>query len=88
VAARGLNLVGLRRAGISKEGIRNLKEAYRILYRSQLPLEKALARIEKDIATDEVRQLVAFIRSSERGICRDARQPAASHGESSDDVQE
>ena len=78
VAARGLNLVGLRRAGIGKYAIRQLKEAYRILYRSQLPLEKALERIEKDIACDEARHLVAFIRSSERGICRDARQSSAS----------
>src|ERR1051325_9319786 len=73
VAAHGLNLVGLRRAGISKEAIRSLKEAYRILYRSGLPQEKALERIEKEIPTEEARQLIAFIRSSQRGICRDAR---------------
>src|SRR3990172_5322071 len=73
VAAHGLNLVGLRRAGISKDAIRQLKEAYRILYRSQLPLEKALERIEKEIPSEEARQLVAFIRSSKRGICRHAR---------------
>ncbi|MBI4480718.1 MAG: acyl-ACP--UDP-N-acetylglucosamine O-acyltransferase [Acidobacteria bacterium] len=73
VAAHGLNLVGLRRARISKDAIRQLKEAYRILYRSQLPLEKALERIEKEIPSDEARQLVAFIRGSKRGICRDAR---------------
>jgi UDP-N-acetylglucosamine acyltransferase len=73
VAVHGLNLVGLRRAGFSKETIRHLKEAYRILYRSQLPQEAALARIEKEIPTEEVRHLVMFVRSSKRGICRDAR---------------
>ena len=71
--ARGLNLVGLKRAGIGKEAIQKLKEAYRILYRAQLPLEAALARIEKDLPTEEARQLVAFIRSSKRGICRDTQ---------------
>ena len=71
--ARGLNLVGLKRAGISKEAIQKLKEAYRILYRAQLPLEAALARIEKNLPTEEARQLVAFIRSSKRGICRDTQ---------------
>jgi len=73
VTARGLNLVGLRRAGIGKEAIRQLKEAYRILYRSGLALEDALARIEREIPTEEARRLVAFIRRSERGICRAAR---------------
>ena len=73
VTARGLNVVGLRRAGISKDAIRQLKLAYRILYRSRLPLEKALERIESEFPTPESRHLVAFIRSSRRGICRDAR---------------
>ena len=73
VAARGLNLVGLRRAGFAKETIRSLKQAYRILYRSGLPLAEALERIEREIPTPEARHLVEFIRSSKRGICRDAR---------------
>ncbi|MBI3934295.1 MAG: acyl-ACP--UDP-N-acetylglucosamine O-acyltransferase [Acidobacteria bacterium] len=83
IAAHGLNLVGLRRAGISKEAISKLKEAYQILYRSKLPLHPALERIEKEIPTEEARQLVAFIRGSKRGICRDARgvrQRGATHG--------
>jgi UDP-N-acetylglucosamine acyltransferase len=71
--ARGLNLVGLRRAGLGKETIRGLKLAYRILYRAQLPLEEALLRIEREIPTEEARRLVAFIRGSKRGICRDSR---------------
>jgi UDP-N-acetylglucosamine acyltransferase len=73
VAARGLNLVGLRRAGFSKDAIRQLKQAYRILYRSGLPLEQALKRIEQELPTPEARHLVEFIRGSKRGICRDAR---------------
>src|SRR3990172_1569803 len=50
VAARGLNLVGLRRAGIGQESIRQLKEAYRILCRSGLPQHQALERIEKEFS--------------------------------------
>ena len=73
VAIHGLNLVGLRRAGFTKEAIKQLKEAYRILYRSKLPLEVALTRIEQEVQTEEARQLVAFVRGSKRGICRDAR---------------
>jgi len=73
VTAHGLNLVGLRRAGFSKDAILQLKQAYQILYRSRLPLEEALDRIAKEIPTPEARHLVEFIRHSKRGICRDSR---------------
>src|SRR5438876_11558630 len=45
VAAHGLNLVGLKRAGFGETDIRALKAAYRFLYRSGLKLEDALQRI-------------------------------------------
>ena len=68
--ANGLNLVGLKRAGFSAEDVQALKQAYRILYRSQLKLETALGRIEHEIASPHTRHLVEFIRSSQRGISR------------------
>ncbi len=71
VAAVGLNLVGLKRAGYKHSDISALKKAYQILYRSGLKLEDALARIEAEIPTPEARHLVAFVRRSERGICRE-----------------
>ena len=71
VTAHGLNLVGLRRAGMSREAILGLKKAYRLLYRSGLKQEEALVRIEAEVPSEEAKELVAFIRSSERGICRD-----------------
>jgi UDP-N-acetylglucosamine acyltransferase len=71
VSAKGLNLIGLRRAGFSKEEIGALKSAYRILYRSGLKLEEALGRIEAELDTEHTRHLVRFIRSSKRGICRE-----------------
>jgi UDP-N-acetylglucosamine acyltransferase len=70
VEPRGLNLVGLKRAGFGAGQIAALKNAYRLLYRSGLKLEDALCRIETEIRTPEAAQLVRFIRSSERGICR------------------
>jgi UDP-N-acetylglucosamine acyltransferase len=70
VAPRGLNLVGLKRAGFAPEEIQALKSAYRILYRSGLKLEEALQRIETEVPTEHTRHLARFIRSSERGITR------------------
>jgi UDP-N-acetylglucosamine acyltransferase len=71
VEAKGLNLVGLRRAGFTPADIQLLKAAYWILFRSRLKLEAALERIEAELRGDSVRHLVAFIRSSKRGICRE-----------------
>jgi len=71
VAAHGLNLVGLKRAGFSADDIKALKAAYRLLYRSGLKLEEALQRIEAEIPTEHTRHLASFIRTSKRGICRE-----------------
>jgi len=71
VAARGLNLVGLKRAGYGHSDIVVLKKAYQLLYRAGLKLEEALARIELEIPTPETRHLVDFVRRSKRGICRE-----------------
>ncbi len=71
VVAKGLNLVGLKRAGYKLADISVLKRAYQILYRSGLKLADALARIEAEIPTPETAHLVEFIRRSERGICRE-----------------
>lgn len=71
IQAKGLNLVGLKRAGYKASDVSVLKKAYQILYRSGLKLEPALARIETEIPTQETLHLVRFIRSSERGICRE-----------------
>lgn len=66
----GVNLVGLQRAGVSSADISLLKKAYRLLYRSGLKLDAALSRIESECDSSYARDLVAFVRSSERGICR------------------
>jgi UDP-N-acetylglucosamine acyltransferase len=71
VAPKGLNIVGLRRAGFTIEQVTALKTAYRLLYRSGLKLEEALLRIETEAGTPETQHLVAFVRGSKRGICRE-----------------
>jgi UDP-N-acetylglucosamine acyltransferase len=74
--ARGLNVVGLRRAGVKAAQLRTLKEAYRLLVRSGLPLESALERAAAlgDPMADE---MVAFVRCSQRGFAHAARDGAA-----------
>ena len=70
VRPNGVNMVGLKRAGLSDSEIAALKAAYKILYRSGLKLKDALARIASELDTEHTRHLVKFIESSERGICR------------------
>jgi UDP-N-acetylglucosamine acyltransferase len=71
VEAKGLNLVGLKRAGYKASDLSTLKKAYQLLYRSGLKLQEALAKIETEIPTPDTLHLVDFIRRSERGICRE-----------------
>ena len=69
---RGINAVGLRRAGFSGETRRELKNAYHLLFRSAVTLEDALRELELS-ADENVRHLVNFIRGSRRGFTRAAR---------------
>jgi UDP-N-acetylglucosamine acyltransferase len=66
---RGLNSVGLKRAGFSDETRRALKDAYRLLFRSATPLEDALRQIDA-MADENVAHLATFIRGSSRGFTR------------------
>jgi UDP-N-acetylglucosamine acyltransferase len=68
----GLNTVGLKRHRFSEEALRALKRAYRIIFRSNLTLEKALKQVEEDeiARLAEVQHLVQFIHQSKRGISR------------------
>lgn len=68
--AVGLNVVGLKRAGVCEEDLRVLKRAYRLLYRSKLPRQSALAEIE-GLSNEYSRRLADFVRGSERGVCHD-----------------
>jgi len=66
---RGVNSVGLRRGGFSEEERRALKEAYKLLFRSTMPIQDALRELEQ-VDDENVAYLVRFIRSSKRGFIR------------------
>jgi UDP-N-acetylglucosamine acyltransferase len=76
--ARAVNVVGLRRAGIGLAATRALRDAYRTLLRSGLPLAAA---VENLAASDDplVRELAEFARASPRGFSHAA--PGAADGE-------
>ncbi|MBI5793219.1 MAG: acyl-ACP--UDP-N-acetylglucosamine O-acyltransferase [Rhodocyclales bacterium] len=69
--ARGLNLVGLKRNGFSREDIAALKEAYRMLY-SRVPLEQALAAM-REMGNAPVNEVAEFIAGSKRGFAHPTR---------------
>jgi len=66
---RAINRVGLRRAGFSAERIRALQTAFATLFRTRRNLRLALAEVEAAPMSDEVAELVAFIRAATRGVC-------------------
>jgi len=68
---RGINSEGLKRRDFSTEQIRNIKEAYRIVYRRGLKLDEAIVQLEQRSADQpELAILLESLRSTERGIIR------------------
>jgi UDP-N-acetylglucosamine acyltransferase len=67
----GLNMVGLKRAGVSPESIQEIKQLYRLFYRSNLNVSQALRRSEEagQYERPESREWMEFIRQSPNGIC-------------------
>lgn len=69
-----VNVVGLRRAGIPRETMREIRRAYEIFYSSSGSVAEALAEIEAaGFVSNEVKELVDFIRNSKRPIIYDYR---------------
>ena len=67
----GLNTVGLERNNFQKDTIEELKSVYRTLFRSKMPLARALEALDaSSLKSAEAAQLVEFVRASKRGICR------------------
>ncbi len=65
----GLNTVGLRRAGFDAATLKTLREAYRLIFRSEFNVSQAVERIKSDLPSiPEIQHLVEFIETSERGI--------------------
>jgi UDP-N-acetylglucosamine acyltransferase len=68
---RGVNMIGLERRGFTSESIRELREAYKIIYRSNKNTAQALEQLREQFPkSDTVGALVTFITSSDRGIVR------------------
>jgi len=67
----GVNAIGLKRRGFSEEQVRNVREAYRILYRCELKLTDAVEKLRVLGETQpEVRALAEFIETSTRSLVR------------------
>jgi len=69
--SHGLNVVGLKRKGYSREVIDALKQCYMRLFRSKLLLDEAMQQVEQELShVEEVRYFLEFVRTSKRGVCR------------------
>ncbi len=67
----GINSIGLERKGFSQERLQALKRAYRLLLRSKLNTSQALAEMKETLSDSaDVRELIEFIESAERGIVK------------------
>ena len=82
-AIRGLNVVGLRRAGFNAEDRRILQRLYRTLYRSNKGVRMVIAELDVDALSPEGRELIDFYGASKRGVtpCRSPRSPAKTQSE-------
>jgi len=67
----GLNTIGLRRKGFSRDRIKALKGMFKIIFYSDLNTSHALSRIEEEFPLSEDRDdIISFIRSSKRGFVK------------------
>ena len=68
---KGINSEGLKRRGFTSEQINQVRRAYKTIYRESLTLEDATARlVEMAVDSPEIRPLVDFLQTAERGIIR------------------
>jgi UDP-N-acetylglucosamine acyltransferase len=67
----GLNVIGLRRAGLDDEQRLELKRLYRFLFRGRLPLRAAIERARSQFHSAAARVMLAFLGESQRGVCAD-----------------
>ncbi len=70
---RGVNRVGLRRAGVDAGRIRMLAQAFRLLFRNRQNLREAMARVDAELRSPDVDELLGFIRASKRGVAMGPR---------------
>lgn len=67
---RGVNVIGLKRAGFDEKRIRAIRNAFRVLFRKGRNLSLAVKELEsQERANSDVSALLEFIKSSKRGVC-------------------
>jgi len=68
---RGINLVGLERKNFPPESVKQIKEAFRLIFRSKYNRRQAIEAMQKELPqTQEITEIITFIEQSERGIIR------------------
>jgi len=69
--ARGINSVGMDRANYDKDAKSQLKKAFRVIFKSENTFKNAIAKLQAEFElTPSIEELIRFLKSSERGICR------------------
>ncbi len=77
----GPNMVGLRRVKASREEISAIRAVYRLIWLSAIPRKEALEQAEYEYGTfDQVRDIVDFVRQSQRGVTPAASKESAAEG--------
>ena len=67
----GLNSIGLKRQNFDESTIKNLKRAYKVLFRSKLTRKEAIKKLKNERKeTEEINYLIEFIEQNKRGVCR------------------
>lgn len=74
-AVVGLNRVGLRRAGIDRNQIREIKAAYQLIYRSGLAFSERLEGLAEGFSSGPAAEFEPFLRETSRGFARERRSP-------------
>ncbi len=80
---RGVNTIGLRRSGFTPKERKELKDVYRLLYRSDLNITQVLDTLRRQPSSSTpVAHLVRFIEGSKRGLCSSPRTSSSQDTES------
>jgi UDP-N-acetylglucosamine acyltransferase len=83
---RGLNVVGMRRLGLSPQTRGELRRAYRILYRAGFNTSQALDSMRQEgLTSPEVQRLITFVEAAKRGICGGSRPREPDRSQEADD---
>lgn len=82
---KGLNSIGLRRQGFSREALDEIKRAYKIIFRSALTLAEATETLGRELpSSTHARRFIDFIKDSKRGIARERSMARKSDAEDQD----